>query len=375
MVEEEIKDRRKIRWKLALGQVDEPLDQLLNSKEQQVDQALDRIYQSDRSGGLSSRRNFSAKWMGEIKTLFPSPVVRIMQRDALDKFGIKKLLSQPAFIDEIEPDVGMVATILSAKDSLSPSAKQAARKLVARLAKKVEQKLKFKLVSRIYGVRNNRIKISNPHHREIDWHLTIKANLKSYQPSLKTIIPEKIIGHPSNRNQSKRLIILVDQSASMAESFVYAGILGSIMSTIASLKTHLIIFDTDVVDLTDYLQDPVELLFRAQLGGGTNIRKALSYAAEMVYNNPGDSYLILISDLFEGGPLSLLYEVVQEITNHDIPLISLLALDDQGIPAFDREVAKTLASMGVPSFGSTPENFPEIVAAALNKEDLRRFEK
>lgn len=364
---------RKIRWKLALGQVDESLDEQLSSKEKLIDQTLDKLYQSDRSGGLSKKRTISAKWMAEIKELFPNPIIRVMQRDALDKFGIKKLLSQPSFIDEIEPDAGMVATILSAKDSLNHTAKQAARKLITRLAKQVEQRLKFQLISRISGIRNHRINIKNPHHREIDWHLTIKANLKNYQSDLGTIIPEKIIGHPRNRNQSKRLILLVDQSASMAESFVYAGILASIMATIPSIKTHLVIFDTEVVDLSEYLDDPVDLLFRAQLGGGTNIQKALRYATEIIYSDSVDTFLLLISDLFEGAPINLFYDLVKEIVNHEIPLISLLALDDQGVPAYDKEVANNIAEMGVVSFGCTPDLFPEVVAAALNHEDLQRF--
>lgn len=356
-----------------MGQVEKSQDDQLTPKEKKIDQSLDKLYPSQREGGLSGKRNISAQWMGEIRSLFPTPVIRILQRDALEKFGIKKLLSQPSFLDQIEPDVGMIATILAAKDSLSPGALQSARILVRRLANQVEKKLKFKLVSRISGIRNNRKKIFNPHHREIDWHLTIRSNLKNFQPKVKTIIPEKIIGHPRSKNKSQKIIILVDQSASMTESFIYAGILGSILASISTLKTHLVIFDTEVVDLTEYLNDPVELLFRGQLGGGTNIQKALRYAMELSHSTSDQCFILLLSDLFEGASPDMLYDVVKEILNHENKMISLLALDDQGKPAYDRVVAKNLTDLGVPGFGCTPELFPDVIAAVLNQEDLGRF--
>lgn len=364
---------RKIRWKLALGQVDEPLEELFSKTEKQMDQSLDRLYKTDRRGGLAKSSPVSAKWMGEIKSIFPTSVVRILQRDALERFGIKKLLSQPAFLDEVEPDVGLIATILSVKESLSAAALQSARYLVAKLAHQIEQKLKFKVISRISGVRDQKAKVTNPHHQEIDWHLTIKKNLQFYQPELKTIIPATILGRPRKKNQSKRLIILVDQSASMAESLIYAGILGSIMATIKSLKTHLVVFDTEVVDLSKYLDDPVELLMQSQLGGGTHIEKALAYAAILIGTDTIDSFVVLISDLYEGGPASLLLDRIQSLINQSVSFISLLALDDQGAPAYDKEMAKEIVSMGATCFACTPDRFPELMAATLNGEDLSHF--
>jgi hypothetical protein len=360
---------------LALGQVDESADDQLSQLEQRTDKALDRLYSSDREGGLATNRAISAKWMAEIKSLFPTPMVRVMQKDALEKFGIRKLLSQPDFLEEIEPDVGMIATILSAKESLSPAALLTARQLVARLARQVQQKLRFKLISRIHGVRDHRFKLRNPRAGEIDWHLTIKLNLKHFQPSLRTIVPETLIGRPHRKNQAKKLILLVDQSASMAESYVYAGILGSIMATIDSLQTHLIVFDTEVVDLTEYLSDPVEILFKGQLGGGTNIYKALRYALNLVFSENKETYVVLISDLFEGGPASFFLEAAGELISHDVRVFSLLALDDLGVPAYDKDMAKTLAEMGIPCFACTPDLFPEVMAAALNGDDLTRFVK
>ena len=159
----------------------------------------------------------------------------------------------------------------------------------------------------------------------------------------------------------------------MAESLIYAGILGSIMATIKSLKTHLVVFDTEVVDLSKYLDDPVELLMQSQLGGGTHIEKALAYAATLIGTDTIDSFIVLISDLYEGGPASLLLDRIQTLINQSVSFISLLALDDQGAPAYDKEMAKEIVSMGATCFACTPDRFPELMAAALNGEDLSHF--
>lgn len=345
----------------------------MSQQEQQMEASLDRLYNSDRQGGLSTSRPVTPKWFGEIKSLFPQNVVRIIQRDALDRFGIKKLLSQPSFLDSVEPDASMVATILTVKDALPPEALSATRALIKKLARRIEHKLKFKLISKIGGVKDLQKTIKNPKHQQIDWHLTIRQNLKHYQPNLGTIIPHQIIGRPNRKNQAKKLILLVDQSASMSESFVYAGILGSIMSSISSIDTRLVIFDTEVVDLSDHLADPVELLMQAQLGGGTNIGKALGYASQLVGNKPKETFIVLITDLFEGGPLSLLMDQVHLLLNQEVNIITLLALDDQGKPTYDKEVSKLFCSLGIPSFACSPDKFPDLMAAALNQEDISRF--
>lgn len=361
------------RWRLALGETDDPDDIPLEPQQKEVDKLLSRLYESGNKGSLHKTSTISAKWFSQIKDHFPGSVLRVVQRDAIDRFGIKKLLSQPAILDEVEPDLSTVATLLSIKDALSPQALATARQLVGKLTRSLEEKLKFKLINRLTGRTSPKESIRNPKPRDIDWDLTIRKNLKHYQPQLKTIIPQTLIGRPRSHQALKRIILLIDQSASMTESFIYAAVMGSVMASIRSLKTHLIVFDTDVVDLTDHLQDPVDILFNGQLGGGTNIQKALSYAKQLC-DDDIDTHLILISDLFEGGPNELMQQQVGQLMLQQIKMISLLSMDDHGTPVYDKENASFFSHLGIPCFTCSPDRFPEMMACALNGESLDRFQ-
>ena len=358
---------------MALGALeDQQGEEDLNQLEQEIDQSLSKLYQGEKEGSLTRSRNLSSKWFANIRSLFPKAVVRVVQKDAIEKFGIKKLLSQPDFLNEVEPDIGLVASILSVKDALTPDALASARILVKRLSTMLEQRLKFKILDRLAGRRDPKERTSNPRPIEIDWDLTIRHNLKHYQPDLRTIIPQVMIGRPRRHRALKRVILLVDQSASMTQSFIYAAILGSVMASIRSLKTHLVIFDTEVVDLTHHLDDPVELLMQAQLGGGTNIQRAMQYAGQLQQGDL-ETVVVLISDLFEGAPEDLLINKTQYLLSRGARVIVILALDDEGLPTYDRQMATRLAALQVPAFAAAPEIFPEIMSAALNGDDLARF--
>ncbi len=360
---------------MALGEVEEePPDQdLLEPADKKVDKLLHRLYRSDRQGGLAPSNPVSARWMGDIRTLFPAPVVRILQKDALDRFGIKKLLSQPAFLEEVEPDVGLIASILSVKDALPDASLATVRQLIRKLADRVDNKMKVRLIDRLTGRRDTQKRIHSTWHQDIDWHATIRRNLKHYQPSLQTIIPEQLVGHTRKSRSLKKVILLVDQSASMGESLVYSAILGAVVASVRTIKTHFVVFDTEVVDLTNYLDDPVELLLQSQLGGGTNIYQALVYATQLIEEDPLEATVVLLSDLYEGGPVDLLLHQAQTLIRKAAQVVVLLALDDKGTPAYDKDVGAKLAEIGLLNFAATPEVFPDLLAAALNREDLSRF--
>ncbi|MDH3649514.1 MAG: VWA domain-containing protein [Saprospiraceae bacterium] len=367
--------QRKKRWRLALGTMDsEEQTSLLSPRETEQDELLERVYPSERIGGLSAHRSLSAKWMGDVRSMFPDSVVKIIQKDALERFGIKKMLADPTFLEDVIPDVQLVGAILSVKQALPEKNLQFTKELVARLANKVSAKLQHHLLDRMHGRKDSSSRIKNPRSSDIDWHQTIKENLKYFQSSLQTIIPHTLVGHPRRRRSAKKIILLVDQSASMAESFVYAGILGSIMTLVPSIKTHFVAFDTEVVDLSQYLNDPVDLLFRAQLGGGTNIQKALGYALQLVERG-ADTTVILISDLYEGASEELLWKRIAALQRRAVPMINLLALDDAGVPAYDKDIARKMASLGVPSFACSPDQFPDLIATVLNNEGLDKFQR
>jgi len=208
-----------------------------------------------------------------------------------------------------------------------------------------------------------------PRPHEIDWQRTIRANLKHYQPDLKTIVPDKVFGYGKKGQALKHVFLLLDQSGSMAASIVYASVMAAILASIRSLKTSVIAFDTAVVDLTDQMHDPVDLLFGVQLGGGTDIHKALAYTQSRI-SQPSDSIVVLISDLFEGGSMRNMLATAQSIKANGSTVVALLALSDEGRPAYDQEIAGHLAAMEIPSFACTPDKFAEVMGAAIEGREM-----
>ena len=168
---------------------------------------------------------------------------------------------------------------------------------------------------------------------------------------------------------SRDVIVAIDQSGSMAESMVYAAVFGATLASIRSVKTSLVAFDTEIVDLTELLSDPVDVLFGCQLGGGTDINRAIGYCQQLI-TRPAETILVLISDLYEGGIAAELLRRVSELLAAGVTAIVLLALSDSGAPAYDHEHAAALAALGVPAFACTTDRFPELLAVALSRGDI-----
>jgi hypothetical protein len=155
----------------------------------------------------------------------------------------------------------------------------------------------------------------------------------------------------------------------MATSVVYAGIFGAVLASIRALTTRMVVFDTSVVDLTDDLQDPIELLFGTQLGGGTDINRALAYCQGLV-RRPTQTILVLLSDLYEGGNAVEMRQRAAALVGSGVRLVCLLALNDQGSPSYHTGEAAAMAALGAPTFACTPDLFPELMAAAIQGQDL-----
>ena len=358
------------RWRLILGkQADPEGDVRLQGQAQGVDKVLEALYDSDRKAGLGSSSPNVNRWLGDIRRYFPTPVVQLLQRDALQRLGLERMLLEPELLETIEPDIELVGAILSLNKAMPDQTRESARMVVRRIVEQLEKRLKNPMRQAIRGSLDRSIRNRRPRLNEVDWRRTIQANLKHYQPELKTIIPEQIFGFGRKRAHLKDVILLADQSGSMATSVVYAGILGCIMASLRALRTHLIVFDTSVADLTEYLSDPVDLLFATQLGGGTDIAKALAYAQPLI-QRPNDTIFILISDLYEGGREEDMLRRVADIKASDVQFIALLALNDQGAPSFNKQLAGQMASLDIPAFACTPGQFPGLMAAAINRENL-----
>ncbi|MEW5852949.1 MAG: VWA domain-containing protein [Myxococcota bacterium] len=334
-----------------------------------MDRALQALYDSDRTGALGSSSPNVPRWLGDIRTYFPSSVVRVMQQDALNRLGMKQMLLQPEMLSAMQPDVNLVANLLSLSAVIPTRTRETARMVVRRVVADLEQRLASPLRQAVMGTLNRGIRNRRPRLHEMDWHRTIRANLRHYQPQQRTVIPETLVGYGRRRSSVQEIILCIDQSGSMAPSVVHAGVCGAVLASLPAVSTRMVVFDTSVVELTEHLADPVELLFGVQLGGGTDINRALAYCQGLV-TRPADTTLVLISDLFEGGDVGEMIARAAELVHSGVTVVVLLALDDQGAPAFDHEVAGALASLGIPAFACTPDLFPELMAAALRREDL-----
>jgi Mg-chelatase subunit ChlD len=369
------------RWRLVLGGAAEQSLGSASGRDGVMDDALAALYDSGDDGDRSSRRSAGlggsaprvARWLGDIREYFPSTVVQVMQADAIDRLDLTRLLLEPEMLAAVEPDVHLVGTLLSLNRVMPDKTKDAARQVVRTVVDALEQRISQKTRTAVTGALNRAARINRPRHADIDWDRTIRANLKHYQAEHRTIIPERLIGYGRRTTAVQRDVVLcVDQSGSMAASVVFSGVFAAVLASMRSVKTSLVVFDTAVVDLTDQLSDPVEVLFGTQLGGGTDINRAIGYGQQLI-TRPRDSIFVLISDLYEGGVREQMLRRVAEMTAAGVQVVVLLALSDEGAPAYDKENAAALAALGVPAFACTPDAFPDLMAAAIERRDLMAF--
>lgn len=361
------------KWRLILGKdANEILELELNKKELGIDKTLEALYNTERKGGLGPSSPNVSRWLGDIREYFPNSVVKVMQQDALKRLNITSILTEPEMLETVVPDVHLVANLMTLGRAIPEKTKATARLVVKKVVDELIQKLSAPTQQAITGSLNKSIRNRNPKHNEINWIETIKKNLKHYQPEYKTIIPETKIGFGRKRKAMKDVILCIDQSGSMGTSVIYSGIFGAVMASIPAVKTQMVVFDTAVVDLTEELQDPVELLFGVQLGGGTDIHKALTYCQQII-SRPLDTVMVLITDLYEGGNVEKMKATAVQLVNSGVQVICLLALNDEGAPYYDHQNAEFLHSVGVPVFACTPDKFPDLMASALSKQDILQW--
>lgn len=361
------------RWRLILGSKKaDGTGCKLTGADAKIDKSLDALYDSERSGGLGSSSPKVSRWLGDIRTYFPSSVVKVMQQDALERLNLRQMLLQPEMLSAVEPDVHLVANLLSLSNIMPEKTKDTARQVVRGVVEELQRKLINPTQQAVMGSLNRAIRNRRPRHHEIDWNRTIRANLKHYQPEYRTIIPEVRIGYGRKRSNLRNIILCIDQSGSMATSVVYAGIFGAVLASLPAIQTRIVVFDTAVADLTDEAQDPVDLLFGTQLGGGTDINQALAYCQNFI-QQPSDTILVLISDLYEGGNRQQMLKRMAAIIGSGVQLVTLLALNDEGAPMYDHRIAEELGKMGSRAFACSPDKFPDLMAAAIQKQDIGQW--
>ena len=374
------------RWRLLLGAPAGPCLGLgagsgagLGPSDRAVDAALAALYEGGgqgaggrgrRSAGLGASAPRVARWLGDIRTYFPSTVVQVMQRDAVDRLNLRQLLLEPELLESIQPDVHLVGTLLSLNRIMPEQTKATARHVVAAVVAEVERRIANRTRAAVSGALNRAARSRRPRLRDIDWNRTIAANLSRYLPEHHTVVPERLVGYGRRQQVVARDVVLaIDQSGSMASSVVYASVFGAVLASIRALKTSLVVFDTAVVDLTEKLHDPVDVLFGTQLGGGTDINKAIAYSQTLI-TRPRDSIFVLISDLIEGGVREQMLSRIAALDAAGVQVVVLLALSDDGAPVFDSGNAAALAELGIPAFACTPDAFPELLAVAIEAGDV-----
>jgi hypothetical protein len=364
------------RWQLTLGVEDDQNE--LSDRDQRLNAALSALYDSgteERRGGLGASSPRVAKWLGDIREFFPTPVVQIVQKDAFERLNLKALMLEPEFLSTLEADVHLVADLIALRAAIPGKTLETARQVVRKVVDDLMQRLEHNTRETLRGALNRSQRTRRPRHADIDWPRTIGANLRHYQPQHRTVVPETLVGHTrhtKSRAQLDHVILCVDQSGSMATSVVYSSIFAAVMASIPGLSTKLTCFDTSIVDLTDQLSDPVEVLFGVQLGGGTDINSALAYCEKQV-ENPTKTHLLLITDLYEGGNAASMLARVATIKQSGVNLIVLLALSDSGHSAYEAKHAEAISSLGCPVFACTPDQFPSMMASALAGKDLRSW--
>jgi Mg-chelatase subunit ChlD len=385
------------RWRLLLGgAADEELGAPLGVDDEAMDEALAGLYEPDETGvdsghetgepgpgagrgrprrgaGLGASAPRVARWLGDIRTYFPASVVQVMQRDAVERLHLTELLLEPELLESVQPDVHLVGTLVSLNRVMPEHTRSTARMVVQQVVDDIQRRIADTTRSAVSGALNRAARTRRPQLRDIDWNRTIGANLRHYLPEHRTVVPERLVGYGrGSRVVAKDVVVAVDQSGSMAESVVYAAVFGAVLAGIRSLRTSLVAFDTAVVDLTERLDDPVDVLFGCQLGGGTDINGALAYCETLV-TRPAETLLVLVSDLYEGGIAEDMLKRVARLLAGGVTVVVLLALSDSGAPSYDHEHAAALAAMGVPAFACTPDLFPELLAVALRGGDVGQW--
>lgn len=387
---DDLKFDRVQRWRLVLGKrVEDKTAQMsgggggggtLSREMCEIDGALGAIYDQEepsedqknrpRGAGLGASAPKLSAWLGDIRKYFQQDVVVVIQQDAIERKGLKQLLFEPELLSQVTPSVELVGTLLSLKGMIPDKTKETARQVVSAVVEEIKKRLSGAIERAVRGA------LDRSRHQPIaslpnlDWKRTIQSNLKNYLPDRKLLIPERFHFYARQRRRKEwNVIVCMDQSGSMADSVVYASVMGAIFASMPALETHVIAFDTEVVDLTEQCTDPVELLFGVQLGGGTDINRAIGYCQGLIHD-PRKTLLLLITDLYEGGNEAQLVRRMESMAQSGVRALCMLALNDSGVPMFDERLARRFADVGVPCMGCTPGVLPQVLEGLLKGRDM-----
>ena len=377
------------RWRLILGS--ETQDSFsgmgggpLSAEQLSMDAALAAIYggpgeglgsDGGRGAGKGPSSPHISKWLGDLRSLFDPEIVAVVQNDAVERKGLKQLLLEPELLEGLEPDLNMASTLLMLKDQIPKKSKEAARAYIRRIVDQLNELLEHDVRRAVIAALDRRAHSPLPSASALDFPYTIRRNLKNYNAELKTIVPERVWFFDRSSKVNRWHIILdIDQSGSMGQSILYSSVMACVLASMSAVKTSVVAFDTQIMDLTPLCADPVDLLFGFQMGGGTDIAKSVAYCQGLV-EAPGKTLFFLISDLYEGGNRAALLRRVEELKESGAKVVVLLAIADGGRPFYDPETARRIAAMGIPCFACAPERLPELLERCLKGQSLEGLMK
>lgn len=370
-----MRDEGTRRWRLTLGRYASPKLGGLSGKDGQMDTALEFLYgqeyegrgiERDRGpGSLDPTQMKPLKWLGKARSLFPNSTFETLQTHALDRYGLTDLLKDPKTLDALEPNQDLLKVLLSFHDRADPAVRDKLREVADRIIRDLMERLRHEVI-RAFSGRRNRFKRSNmPSAANFDWRATLRENLKTYDPETGRIIAETLrFNSREKRKLPWTVVLCVDQSGSMTDSIIYAAVMAAILCGLPGVTVKMVLFDTSVIDVSDKLTDPLDTLLSVQLGGGTNIGRAVGYCEELI-TDPNRTVFALITDFAEGGPPRPLYAALARMAEARVKMVGLLALDEGGTPFYDEAIANKAAELGMHVGAMTPDKFAAWLAEIM----------
>ena len=375
------------RWRLILGsEAQKRMEGMgdgpdLSQEDLMMDTALDAIYNRDMKFGFGGGAGKGAsspqisRWLGDVRTLFDKDIVKIIQSDAMERCGLKQLIFEPELLENIEPDMHMASMILTLKDQIPKQSKENAREFIRKIVEQINALLETDLKRAVTASINRKLHSPIPSASALDFQTTIRKGIKDYNTKLKKIIPQKyyFFERSATTAANKYTVILdIDQSGSMGESVIYSSIMSCILASMSAIKTKVVAFDNNIVDLSEKCEDPIDLLFGFTLGGGTDIEKSIKYCTKYI-ENPKKTIFFLISDLEEGGNRAGLLRRLTQMKEDGVIVLCLLAISDSGKPYYDANMAQRIANNGIPCFAAAPQMLPRLLEKAMKNEDMSEF--
>ena len=365
------------RWRLILGSFS---NLEIDNEYSEIDETLNFLYDREytQNGGYSldnfnnsnSSKEKSAltvpKWISKVKKLFPKETVEIMQKQALEKYKLTEILTDENILKEIEPNIELLKNILTFKDMMSQNVKKLAYDMVKKTLEEIKNKMEVEIKKVFYGKKLTNSNTTNKIFKNLDIKKTIRYNLKNYDIKNKTIFTDKLFFNQNIKKYNPyNIIILIDESGSMLDSVIYSSIMASIFANLPYLSIKLVIFDISVVDLSEHIKEPIDILFKVQLGGGTNIAQALEYAKKITFA-PDKTIVLLISDLFDSNDYKLMYKNANDIIESGSKLIILTALDYNANSIYDKEAARYFSKIGAKVGALTPSKLSKWISDIIS---------